>query len=116
MAHQRVVERISHIASGRKPRIHHRKPDHFSDLPEPPRQYCHLGWWFRRYVAGWHRLASAKHLYYWGDLDAHGFLILDQCRKHFPRPNPCLWIALPSTHMSIYEAKAKQHRCLNCLI
>ncbi|MBN8823359.1 MULTISPECIES: Wadjet anti-phage system protein JetD domain-containing protein [unclassified Spirosoma] len=31
-----------------------------------------------------------KQLYYWGDLDAHGFQILDQCRKHFPQTQSLL--------------------------
>lgn len=31
-----------------------------------------------------------KQLYYWGDLDAHGFLILDQCRRQFPHTQSLL--------------------------
>lgn len=31
-----------------------------------------------------------KQLYYWGDLDAHGFQILDQCRKLFPKTQSIL--------------------------
>ncbi|QMW03206.1 DUF2220 domain-containing protein [Spirosoma foliorum] len=31
-----------------------------------------------------------KQLYYWGDLDAHGFQILDQCRKLFPNTQSLL--------------------------
>lgn len=50
-----------------------------------------------------------KQFYYWGDLDAHGFQILNQCRKLFPRPNPSLWIALRSTPTNTSSAKAKQH-------
>lgn len=38
---------------------------------------------------GWDALAGARwlhycHLYYWGDIDTHGFAILDQLRGHFP--------------------------------
>ncbi|STO63236.1 Uncharacterized protein conserved in bacteria [Haemophilus parahaemolyticus] len=38
---------------------------------------------------GWQALAQAKWLnqceiFYWGDLDTHGFAILDRLRKHFP--------------------------------
>lgn len=38
---------------------------------------------------GWEALAHAAwlqrcHLHYWGDIDAHGFAILDQLRGHFP--------------------------------
>lgn len=29
-------------------------------------------------------------LFYWGDLDAHGFQILNQCRKHFPNTQALL--------------------------
>jgi hypothetical protein len=37
---------------------------------------------------GWHALARAKWLsqctlFYWGDIDTHGFAILDQLREHF---------------------------------
>ncbi|GAB4047323.1 Wadjet anti-phage system protein JetD domain-containing protein [Spirosoma litoris] len=31
-----------------------------------------------------------KQLYYWGDLDAHGFQMLDQCRKLFPKAQSIL--------------------------
>lgn len=39
---------------------------------------------------GWEALASAAwlhrcRLYYWGDIDTHGFAILDQFRAHFPQ-------------------------------
>lgn len=38
---------------------------------------------------GWDALAQAQwlhtlDLHYWGDLDSHGFVILDQLRRHFP--------------------------------
>ena len=38
---------------------------------------------------GWQALAQAKWLnqceiYYWGNLDTHGFAILDRLRRHFP--------------------------------
>ncbi|WP_338845051.1 Wadjet anti-phage system protein JetD domain-containing protein [Massilia sp. W12] len=38
---------------------------------------------------GWEALAQAdwlqqRQLYYWGDIDTHGFAILDQLRAHFP--------------------------------
>jgi hypothetical protein len=31
-----------------------------------------------------------KQILYWGDLDAHGFQILNQCRKHFPQTQAIL--------------------------
>jgi hypothetical protein len=31
-----------------------------------------------------------RQIYYWGDLDAHGFQILNQCRKHFPQTRSLL--------------------------
>ncbi|WP_374605114.1 DUF3322 domain-containing protein [Niveibacterium sp.] len=39
---------------------------------------------------GWEALARANwlrrcHLHYWGDIDTHGFAILDQLRAHFPQ-------------------------------
>ncbi|QIK37670.1 hypothetical protein GWK36_06375 [Caldichromatium japonicum] len=39
---------------------------------------------------GWEALAqgpwlNACQLYYWGDLDTHGFAILDGLRNHFPQ-------------------------------
>jgi hypothetical protein len=39
---------------------------------------------------GWEALASAAwlrrcHLHYWGDIDTHGYAILDQLRGHFPQ-------------------------------
>lgn len=38
---------------------------------------------------GWERLGKARWLehralYYWGDIDTHGFVILDRLREHFP--------------------------------
>lgn len=31
-----------------------------------------------------------KEIYYWGDIDTHGFAMLDQCRAHFPQTNSLL--------------------------
>lgn len=31
-----------------------------------------------------------RDIYYWGDLDAHGFQMLNQCRKHFPHTRALL--------------------------
>ncbi|PID72318.1 MAG: hypothetical protein CSB34_02755 [Desulfobulbus propionicus] len=27
---------------------------------------------------------NTKHIHYWGDIDTHGFVMLDQCRRYFP--------------------------------
>ncbi|MGV9668202.1 Wadjet anti-phage system protein JetD domain-containing protein [Nocardia niigatensis] len=33
-------------------------------------------------------MAASPRLLYWGDIDTHGFAILDRLRQSFP-PNPC---------------------------
>jgi hypothetical protein len=44
---------------------------------------------------GWEALAKAQWLHdrdihYWGDIDSHGFVILDQLRRHFPQARSLL--------------------------
>lgn len=57
----------------------------FLAFPQVPRGIVVFGAGY-----GWDSLARASwlhrcHLHYWGDIDTHGFAILDQLRGHFPQ-------------------------------
>ncbi|MDQ6951454.1 MAG: DUF2220 family protein [Mariprofundales bacterium] len=50
-------------------------------------------------------------LHYWGDLDSHGFAILDQLRAHFPQAQSLLMDrATLMTHQSSWVREPKQQR------
>ncbi|MCQ4166197.1 DUF3375 family protein [Tahibacter harae] len=49
--------------------------------PEPRTRRVHHDW----LEAGEHAQRTVAQLHYWGDIDTHGFAILDQFRAHFPQ-------------------------------
>jgi hypothetical protein len=65
---------------------------------------------------GWEALASAVWLhqceiYYWGDIDTHGFAILAQLRQYFPQVHSILMDqATLLQHQSLWGVEAQQQR------
>ncbi|SOD89269.1 Wadjet anti-phage system protein JetD domain-containing protein [Spirosoma fluviale] len=62
----------------------------FLTFPSQPDSIAIWGGGFAVTLLGGTDWLYNKQLYYWGDLDAHGFLILDQFRKHFPQTQSLL--------------------------
>lgn len=62
----------------------------FLTFPNQPDSIAIWGGGFAVTLLGGTNWLHNKQLYYWGDLDAHGFLILDQCRKYFPQTQSLL--------------------------
>lgn len=66
---------------------------------------------------GWGALAQARWLeqctiHYWGDIDTHGFAILDQLRKYFCHVDSFLMDrASLDAHVSFWGREDKQQRC-----
>lgn len=66
---------------------------------------------------GWDALAQARWLercaiHYWGDIDTHGFAILDQLRKHFSHVDSFLMDrASLDAHVSFWGREDKPQRC-----
>ena len=66
---------------------------------------------------GWDALAQARWLercaiHYWGDIDTHGFAILDQLRKHFGHVDSFLMDrASLDAHVSFWGREDKPQRC-----
>ena len=68
---------------------------------------------------GWSALASAAWLrrcalHYWGDLDTHGFAILDQLRSHFPHARSLLMdrhTLAALRHLWTTEPEPVRHHC-----
>ena len=69
----------------RRTRLHHRERDQLPRLPAGADSLIIFGagYGFETLAAG--RLAAARRIHYWGDIDTHGFAILDQLRAHFPQ-------------------------------
>ena len=62
-------------------RLHHRERDQLPGLPAVPDSLVVFGAGYGFDVLAAGRLAAAtRHLHYWGDIDTHGFAILDQLR------------------------------------
>lgn len=62
----------------------------FLTFPNLPDSIAIWGGGFAVTLLGGTNWLNTKQLYYWGDLDAHGFQILDQCRKLFPKTQSIL--------------------------
>lgn len=62
----------------------------FLTFPTLPDSIAIWGGGFAVTLLGGTDWLADKQLYYWGDLDAHGFLILNQCRKQFPQTQSLL--------------------------
>lgn len=62
----------------------------FLTFPNQPNSIAIWGGGFAVTLLGGTDWLREKQLYYWGDLDAHGFLILNQFREHFPKTQSLL--------------------------
>lgn len=62
----------------------------FLTFPAQPDSIAIWGGGFAVSLLGGTDWLHNKQLYYWGDLDAHGFQMLDQCRKLFPKTQSLL--------------------------
>ncbi len=86
----------------------------FLAFPDHPRSLVIFGAGY-----GWSALASAAWLrrcalHYWGDLDTHGFAILDQLRSHFPHARSLLMdrhTLAALRHLWTTEPEPVRHHC-----
>jgi hypothetical protein len=82
-------------------------------FPEVPRSLVIFGLGYSLERLGEVSWLASKHLYYWGDLDTHGFAMLDQLRAAFPHArsmlmdretllaHEALWVEEPEQHTGV---------------
>ena len=84
----------------------------FLAFPSSPRSMVIFGSGYGARYLKEARWMEQKRLYYWGDLDSHGFAILSQFRKHFAHTRSLMMdseTAKRFAHLAVAEPKEKQY-------